>query len=159
MTIQDLGSVGEFVAAIATLVTLVYLAVQLRNNTRVGRFDAHLKARQLVAEAGKILSDPEKARLWRVGLDDPDALSEDERASFFFILYLVVNAVDARLEYRRATRDSGGYETQGNVLDALARRPGFQRWWEFAAQNYNAEMNARVEQSMRAEGPDPDPHF
>jgi hypothetical protein len=34
VTIQDLGSIGEFVAAIATLATLVYLAVQIRQNTR-----------------------------------------------------------------------------------------------------------------------------
>ena len=33
MTIQDLGSVGELVAAIATVVTLVYLAIQIRSNT------------------------------------------------------------------------------------------------------------------------------
>ncbi len=34
MTIQDLGSIGELVAAIATLATLGYLAVQIRQNTR-----------------------------------------------------------------------------------------------------------------------------
>ena len=34
MSIQDLGSIGEFIAAIATLVTLVYLAMQIRHNTR-----------------------------------------------------------------------------------------------------------------------------
>ena len=33
VTIQDLGSIGEFVAAIATVATLVYLAIQIRSNT------------------------------------------------------------------------------------------------------------------------------
>ena len=33
MTIQDLGSIGEFVAALATLVALVYVALQIRQNT------------------------------------------------------------------------------------------------------------------------------
>ena len=37
MTIQDLGSVGEFVAAIATLVTLAYLSFQIRQSTKVAR--------------------------------------------------------------------------------------------------------------------------
>ena len=111
MTIQDLGSIGEFVAAIATLITLVYLALQLRNNTRVSRYDAHLKARQLVAESGKVLSEPDKARIWRVGLSDPDALSEDEQISFNMIMYLIVNAIDARFEYQRATLDPNAYES------------------------------------------------
>ena len=30
MTIQDLGSIGELVAAIATIATLAYLAIQIR---------------------------------------------------------------------------------------------------------------------------------
>jgi hypothetical protein len=34
VTLQDLGSIGEFVAAIATLATLAYLALQIRQNTR-----------------------------------------------------------------------------------------------------------------------------
>jgi hypothetical protein len=34
MTIQDLSSIGELIAAIATLATLVYLAAQIRHNTR-----------------------------------------------------------------------------------------------------------------------------
>ena len=34
MTLQDLGSIGEFVGSIAVLITLVYLAVQIRQNTK-----------------------------------------------------------------------------------------------------------------------------
>lgn len=34
MSLQDLGSIGEFVAAIATVATLVYLAIQIRHNSR-----------------------------------------------------------------------------------------------------------------------------
>ncbi len=33
LTIQDLGSLGEFLGSIAVLVTLVYLAFQTRQNT------------------------------------------------------------------------------------------------------------------------------
>jgi hypothetical protein len=34
VSLQDLGNVGEFVAAIATVATLVYLAIQIRHNAR-----------------------------------------------------------------------------------------------------------------------------
>ncbi|HVH18917.1 MAG TPA: hypothetical protein VNF72_11495 [Myxococcota bacterium] len=33
MTLQDLGSIGEIVGAIATVATLIYLAIQIRANT------------------------------------------------------------------------------------------------------------------------------
>jgi hypothetical protein len=34
MSIQDLGAIGELIAACATVVTLLYLAVQIRQNNR-----------------------------------------------------------------------------------------------------------------------------
>lgn len=40
MTIQDLGSIGEFVAAIATVATLIYLSVQIRSSNRLARAEA-----------------------------------------------------------------------------------------------------------------------
>ncbi len=33
MTIIELGAVGEFIGAIAVVVTLIYLAIQMRQNT------------------------------------------------------------------------------------------------------------------------------
>ena len=34
MTLQDLGNIGEFIGAIAVVISLVYLAAQIRQNTR-----------------------------------------------------------------------------------------------------------------------------
>lgn len=34
MSLQDVGSIGELIAAIATVATLVYLAIQVRHNSR-----------------------------------------------------------------------------------------------------------------------------
>lgn len=34
MTLEELGSVGEFVGALAVLVTLIYLAVQIHQHTK-----------------------------------------------------------------------------------------------------------------------------
>ena len=33
MTLQDLGGLGEFIGAVAVVVSLIYLAVQVRQNT------------------------------------------------------------------------------------------------------------------------------
>ena len=35
MTIQDLGAVGDFIGGAAVLVTLIYLAMQIKQNTKV----------------------------------------------------------------------------------------------------------------------------
>ena len=33
MSLEDLGNIGEFVAAIGVIISLIYLAVQIRQNT------------------------------------------------------------------------------------------------------------------------------
>lgn len=40
MTLEDLGNLGEIVAAIATVATLIYLAVQIRASNRLSRAEA-----------------------------------------------------------------------------------------------------------------------
>jgi len=35
MTIQDLGAVGEFIGGVAVVITLIYLAMQIKQNTKV----------------------------------------------------------------------------------------------------------------------------
>jgi hypothetical protein len=40
VTIRDLGSLGELIAAIATVATLIYLAIQIRASNRLARAEA-----------------------------------------------------------------------------------------------------------------------
>jgi hypothetical protein len=37
LSIQDLGNVGEFIAALATIATLIYLSIQVRENTKMNK--------------------------------------------------------------------------------------------------------------------------
>lgn len=87
VTIQDLGSLGEFVAAVATLATLGYLAVQIRKNTLAVRAGSHhAVSDSFITVNSWPARDPALARLWRVGGNNLDDLSEDERVQFGFIM-------------------------------------------------------------------------
>ena len=55
MDIENLGSIGEFVSGIAVIISLVYLAQQIRSSSRATRFDSHMKLRLLTAESQKNL--------------------------------------------------------------------------------------------------------
>ena len=78
MNIQDLGSLGEFIAAIATLGTLIYLAIQIRQNNLIAKEQAHYHMLQnqvsyydrlaqdrayVKTVYGENLSDPEVSKL------------------------------------------------------------------------------------------------
>ncbi len=64
MTVQDLGSIGELIAAIATVATLVYLAMQIRqNSTAVKSAAAQSVLTNLNTAFQTASASPELARL------------------------------------------------------------------------------------------------
>ena len=85
MTIQDLGSLGELIAAVATVSTLVYLAIQLKQNTRALRSQTFQQSSMdMSLTANAISSDGELARIVVKASDSLDYLSPEERIRFHF---------------------------------------------------------------------------
>ena len=79
MTLQDLGSPGELIAAIATVATLVYLALQIRANTGALKVESRRSEMQGANTfLGSVVESPDVARIFREGLAEPQALSPDD---------------------------------------------------------------------------------
>ena len=66
MTIQELGSLGEFVGAIAVMVTLVYLAVQTRLTRKAAEETAKFSSMQMLQGVADMYSR------WRLARMDPE---------------------------------------------------------------------------------------
>jgi len=92
VTIQDLGSVGEFVAAIATLVTLAYLAVQIRQNTKSLAESTSASINESFASINsRISSDEQFAELFLRGRQDINSLSPVELERFRAFIQDILN--------------------------------------------------------------------
>ena len=76
MTLEDLGNLGDFLGGIAVIVTLIYLVVQIRQNTKLLRKSAEQMIRSdSTAVVSLAAQSPENAALYHKGLGDPDGLS------------------------------------------------------------------------------------
>jgi hypothetical protein len=68
MTIQELGSLGEFIAAAATVATLGYLVLQIRRNTLATRAASfHAISDSMDHVNISVAQDPELSRVWVAG--------------------------------------------------------------------------------------------
>ena len=77
MTLQDLGNIGEFVGAIGVVTSFVYLAIQIRQNTRAIRLSSMQSANLSIGTSlSKISQNSENAEVFRQRLRDFDGLSE-----------------------------------------------------------------------------------
>ena len=92
MTIQELGSLGELVAAIATVVTLIYLATQIRHNNKAlaEATSASVNASYASINA-RISSDAEFAELFLRGRRDLASLDPVELERFRAFVQDVLN--------------------------------------------------------------------
>ena len=83
MDLNQLANLGEFIGGLAVLVTLVYLAVQVRQNTRTVRAQSQLdSARQWSEQVRAGALDPEILRILEDGFHEPSALDEREQRQF-----------------------------------------------------------------------------
>ena len=88
MTIQDLGSIGELIAAIATVATIAYLAIQIRASNKI----AKAEGLQSVLDGFRdrislpFYNNPEIAEVFSRGMTEFDELSEPEQRRFYWIM-------------------------------------------------------------------------
>ena len=100
MTLDDVGSIGEMISAIAVVVSLVYLAIQLRQNTKTIRSNAAWDSEVTYGLGnGELSRDPASALLFSRAMQ-PDArlsdFNETERAQIYFFVRGVLQYAQAQ---------------------------------------------------------------
>jgi len=81
-----LSAIAGLLAAIFVALTVVYLALQVKASTRATHSQTYQLATSALAEmAGIIGRDRELARIFRIGMVDPQALNEDESTQFGYL--------------------------------------------------------------------------
>ena len=149
MSIQDLGSLGELIAAAATIATLFYLAVQIRQSTKAtmaATFDAILAQwREHIRVT--FVTHPENLDIWRKGLADFDSLSGHEQARFSFILseeqLFVANMVQ---HAERGNINHAQLEPWLDYFSGELRTPGGTAWWK----SFSAILDPQFAETMEA---------
>ena len=122
MTIEDLGNIGELIAAVGVIISLIYLAMQLRSNTLALRAESRDKNfANFIAADHPALIDKELMRVWLDGLDATSELDREDAERFDRML--VERLVYIQLLFVRGaeTGDPHAPLIAGNLLEPLLR--------------------------------------
>jgi len=131
MTLEDLGNIGEFVAAIGVIISLVYLATQIRQNTSAVRSSASQAITETRTDFLKSISDsPEVARMFSNGLSDRESLDPVDRFRFDSMLNRFIATME-NYDYqnRQGAMDAEQWARMRVVLRLFMSTPGGQAWW------------------------------
>jgi len=132
VSLEDLGNLGDFLGGVAVIATLVYLARQIRENTRSTRLAAMQSTMLAAQDLLKLpVQDPDVGRVFRVGLMTPDELTEDEFHRFrYFLLALLRVHEDMFVQHKSGVIDDETWHARAANLGTLLAMPGGRRVWE-----------------------------
>ena len=133
MSIQDLGSFGELLAAVATLLTLVYLSLQVRQGSQQLRYTSSMDMWGELSTAFDPVYLEDNLELFHRGLAN-ESLSPHEEMGFKFIAFRIFSHfAQIYTHVNEGHLDPSVLELQRGVVVSMYAAPGIRRWWKGTA--------------------------
>jgi len=164
MTINELGSVGELIGAMATVATLLYLAFQIRANTQAAKYTSIKDIiNSVVGWLSRLGDSEEMMDCWTAGAKSFNDLSTRDQVRFISAATELLAAIEATLE----TAKSGGIKDESvqavkAMILQLMRNPGVREYWsawgqDSFAQDFAREVNVILESALSIDEGEPGP--
>lgn len=157
--VETLGNLGDFIGGIGVLVSLVYLAIQVRQNTKASKADSYQDAVAAANEwSRQIGADREMCELIQRGSLDYAGLESVDRMQF----NLLMSSYFRNMENIHAKYESGVIEDRAwggwaMRLGAFLATPGVAEYWrrnEAAfSTGFRELLNGELPRVEKAEGP------
>ena len=143
---QLLGNFGEFFGAIAIVVTLIYLARQIQENTNSNLV---MTRSHFVEQGGKILdswtNDPELAALMGKGAWYPDELDDADWDRYTLQLQKIFWLQSSQYyQHRIGAMDDDTFHEVDVQIRRFARQPGVWKFWLEAGKSFSPTFSCYV---------------
>jgi hypothetical protein len=149
--LEALGNIGDFAGGIGVIVTLAYLAVQIRHNTRAARAATLQQWVTMTATVNIALSQSgEFARIYRAGCEDSKHLEPQERTQFNTYCLQVFNAFESLFfQAQQGAVEQAFFESKVQTMRATLTPPGVRSWWDsIGSQNFDCRLRQFVAREL-----------
>ena len=143
--IETLGNLGDFVGGLGVVITLIYLAMQIRQNSRLVEQSMKLAEAQALREGNPtqtsmlaIAQDAELSEIFRRGLASYQGLSSDEKVRFNLSFGSLISALamNHAQQVTLGLLEDPRISTQIQSLRGFLGTPGGRDWWEIYSPHY-----------------------
>lgn len=130
--LQYLANLGEVIGAVVVILSLIYLAIQVRQNTQAQRTENYSRALDRVAAMQSMLSqDGEMSLIFSKAVLDSAKLTPQERVRFTWSMYEAFGAFEFMFHASRANAIPAEVWTRWSSGVAWwLSFPGVQSWWQ-----------------------------
>ena len=147
MTLEQLGNIGELVGGIAVVASLLYVAVQLRQNTSITKSYARQSIAARASEFQLAVAQNDEILAVVTKLFRHEELSPNEEVRLHFFLGCLFRATEeAFLQHREGFLEDEYWNKRGNLMLNYLRYPGiFESWQDRFRSTYHSAFVAWVE--------------
>ena len=140
------GAIGEIIGAAAVVLSLVYLASQIRTQNREARAaSVHQVLHEYSAAISK-LDEGEMADVWVAAIDDFDSLSPSQRLRFVIYLMVAVRSFeDAFFQWRECHLEDDVWHALLTSLLDVKSTEAFNRFWELRRHQFRPEFTDHID--------------
>lgn len=132
MTLAEISDISQILAAIAVIPSLIFVGLQMRQNTRAVRAtmsQAHANGYQEII--GRIYESEALTRIYLKGSFHPEQLDATESVRFMLMLASVFRFLDASYaQYREGQLPEMHWRSIEKMILATTGTPGQRLWWE-----------------------------
>jgi hypothetical protein len=157
VSLETVNSIAQIIAAIGVIVSLFYLAAQIRQNTKSQRsVVVDSLTSSLINLLGPQSSDPDLTRSFATAVEDWHGATVEDRsraaATLFTLFKLLENAW---FQQRQGTLEREQWEGWDLYVRVYFHRPGVQVWWANRKAMFAAGCRKYVEATKPVSGVSP----
>ena len=143
------AAIADWLGLALVVGSLVYVALQIRQNTDTVKAATELETARLWSEFhGRAAHSPDMVDIWDQGLTDPDSLTPTEKRRFIWFVaeyfYIVENLYRQR---HRGYLSRESWEQHENAVAGLLAHPVIQRWWLSGVSPYSDSFRRSVDRA------------
>ena len=131
MNWDAIGAIGELVGSAAVVITIAYLAIQTKSNTKATLSNAVAQSRLATTGALEAIANGgESVAIYYAGLTDPNSLEKERRVHFDVLLNLQIRGSEAIfLDNRNGLIPDELWESHWRGQMLSLDTPGGREWW------------------------------
>lgn len=128
---EAVGAISEIIAVAVVVVTLIYVAVQIRQNTASVRATGYQQWLSANLELNTAAADQSMSHLFAIANADSKNLSDESFVSFaMWNLGVMQMAQATNYLYKSGSLDRELWEAEMNRAAGILAFPGVRQWWE-----------------------------
>lgn len=142
MTLVDLANVGQAVGALAVIASLVFVGLQVRQNTKATRATALQMNADYWLSYFTMLADNQLGEIYSKGALGREELEGDQFRQFFFLCRATfMGCENQHHQYLSGLLDDDAYRGyQATIREQIAAFPGIRAMWQLVKHTYGTEF-------------------